>query len=144
MLRPTVVRLRIKGGVIVQNCDVYIGRKQTQGGWNLKESEWANKHNVKTLGRDAAIVAYKHDLYRKVLDDSHTWLTKLVELAGQRLGCWCYNSEESTRKQNEAPFCHGDVIADLVEMTCQLVNTDGLPSEEALDAFWKKLEAGAK
>ena len=38
MSRPIVVRPRVKGGVIVQDCDIYIGRKQTQGGWNLKES----------------------------------------------------------------------------------------------------------
>lgn len=59
MSRPKVVRLRRKGGDIVQDCDVYIGRRQTQGGWNLSESEWANKHNVKTMGRQEAIAAFK-------------------------------------------------------------------------------------
>jgi hypothetical protein len=143
MSRPIVVRLRIKGGVIVQDCDVYIGRKQTQGGWNLKESEWANKHNVKTLGRDAAITAYKRDLYKKVIDDPGIWLVKLVELAGQRIGCWCV---QRTRHDEVigTPQCHGDVIAHLVETVCRLVNTDGLPSEEAMNNFWKELEAGTK
>lgn len=44
---PTVVKLRIKGGVVVQGCDVYISRgNQNQGGWDKyihTASEWANR-----------------------------------------------------------------------------------------------------
>uniref|UniRef100_A0A6C0CGQ6 DUF4326 domain-containing protein n=1 Tax=viral metagenome TaxID=1070528 RepID=A0A6C0CGQ6_9ZZZZ len=134
MSKPVVVRLRIKGGVIVQNCDVYIGRKQTQGGWNLKESEWENKHNVKTLGRDVAIAAFKRDLYRWVADDPHTWIPKLVSLEGKTLGCWRPPCEDES-----VPTCHGNVIAHLVDLCCQIVNTDGPPSEKAVDDYWHEL-----
>lgn len=29
--KTTVVRIRRKGGIIVQDCDIYIGRRQTMG-----------------------------------------------------------------------------------------------------------------
>lgn len=40
--KTRVVRIRRKGGVVVQDCDVYIGRRMTQGGWNLKDSMFMN------------------------------------------------------------------------------------------------------
>ena len=38
---PTVVRIRRKGDRVVQDCDIYIGRAWTMGGWNLSRSKWA-------------------------------------------------------------------------------------------------------
>lgn len=69
---PTMVRLRHEGDVVVQDCDVYIGRRQTQGGWHLK----------------------------KFKEDPELWLQHLLDLEGQRLGCWC----------DPGLACHGHVI----------------------------------
>lgn len=38
---PRVVRLRRQNGVVVQDCDLYVGRECTMGGWNLPRSKWA-------------------------------------------------------------------------------------------------------
>lgn len=40
---PKVVRIRRKyeagQSIVLQGCDVYIGRESTQGGWNLSRSK---------------------------------------------------------------------------------------------------------
>ena len=33
-------------GVVVQDCDVYVGRKLFMGGWKLKQSKWHNPFKV--------------------------------------------------------------------------------------------------
>ena len=46
---PTRVRIRrTKKDGIVTGCDVYIGRRFTQGGWDLPQSVFANPFKVKT------------------------------------------------------------------------------------------------
>ena len=42
MTTTRVVHLKRRGGVVVQDCDVYIGRRCQQGGWDLPHSPWAN------------------------------------------------------------------------------------------------------
>jgi hypothetical protein len=129
-MKPTVVHLKRKGGQIVQDCDVYIGRSQTQGGWNLKKSEWANRFSAKTYTREESIRLYKNEFYEKVLNDLDTWIPKLEELRGKRLGCWC------------SPLpCHGNVIADLVEDVCKIIDeTDENKYREMLVSLMAKLE----
>jgi len=109
LMRPTVVKLKRSKGVVVQDCDVYIGRRQTQGGWVLKESEWCNPFNGKTYG-DKAIPLFKEQFLQKIRDEPEKWIPKLVELEGKVLGCWCKPSP-----------CHGDVIADIVEELCKVI-----------------------
>ena len=46
----TVVRLRRKDGIIIQDCDIYIGRKWDLGGWDLKQSEYHNPFPLKKYG----------------------------------------------------------------------------------------------
>ena len=100
-----VVRIRRKGGAVVQDCDVYIGRQMTQGGWMLTTSEWANPFKIGPMTRDEVIIAYQDMIYKKIRDDPSI-IDKLHQLRGKTLGCWC------------APEpCHGDVLARMAEMS---------------------------
>lgn len=94
----SVVRIRRKGGVVVQDCDVYIGRKCTMGGWNLPESKWANPFSIKECG-SAKEAVRRYDEY---IRQNPELLKALPELKGKRLGCWCSPNP-----------CHGDVLVRL-------------------------------
>ena len=87
---PTVVRLQRKKGIVVQDCDVYIGRCINRGGWNLNKSKWSNVN-----GRCVAD-------YKKMIRATPELLASLHELEGKRLGCWCKPKE-----------CHGDGLVEL-------------------------------
>ena len=103
--QPTrVVRLRRKGGQIVQDCDVYIGRRLCMGGWNLPQSEWANPFTVKECGGDASVAVAK---YRMYILEQPDLLEKVHTLRGKTLGCWCKNRPDDP--------CHGDVLVELAE-----------------------------
>ena len=93
----SVVRIRRKGGEIVQDCDVYIGRRMTMGGWNLPESKWSNPYTVKKYGREEALKKYEKYVYESGLIDD------IEELRGKVLGCWCYPEP-----------CHGDILIRLL------------------------------
>ncbi|SNW63019.1 hypothetical protein ORPV_1115 [Orpheovirus IHUMI-LCC2] len=94
-METTVVRLRRQGGKVVQDCDVYIGRRCNMGGWNLPESKWANPFKIGTDGtRDEVIQKYYNHIVSKP-----ELISSLHELRGKRLGCWC--------KPNP---CHGDIL----------------------------------
>jgi len=97
----TVVRLRRKNGVVVQDCDVYIGRRCTQGGWSLADSKWRNPFTIRDYGSAAAAV----EKYRQYICDYPELLKQVHELKGKTLGCWCKNSPSDP--------CHGDVLAEL-------------------------------
>lgn len=97
LMRPRVVRLRRERGVVVQDCDVYIGRRCTMGGWNLPQSKWANPCSVASAGSVAAAVA----AFRRHLVASPALTSALAELSGKILGCWC----------KPGP-CHGDVLVE--------------------------------
>jgi hypothetical protein len=98
---PTVVRIRRKGGVVVQDCDVYIGRRMTMGGWNLQKSPFANPFK-KNKNEPIGITI---DKYREYLLSRDDLLELLPMLSGKSLGCWCKN------KGHEP--CHGDVIVEV-------------------------------
>jgi len=99
--KTAVVRIRRSKGEVVQDCDVYIGRRLTMGGWRLSESEWANPFTVKACGsREEACRKYEAWL----LGGRPDLVARLPELRGKTLGCWC------------APAaCHGDVLARLAD-----------------------------
>lgn len=94
----TVVRLKRKGGIIVQDCDVYIGRQCNMGGWSLATSKWANPYSVKEYGRELAL--YKYEQY---IRSNTTLMSQLEELRGKTLGCWC-----------KPDPCHGDILIKLL------------------------------
>lgn len=95
---PRVVRLKRRAGVVVQDCDVYIGRMCTLGGWMLQASKWANPYSVKSVGSAERAV----ELYRTYLRGNSELWTALEELEGKTLGCWC----------KPGP-CHGDVLVEM-------------------------------
>lgn len=99
---------------IVQDCDVYIGRDQHQGGWSLPESKWANPFKLK--GEEERLNVIKQ--FEVYLMSRPDLLASLSELKGKSLGCWC------TPKA-----CHGDI---LVRMVNQL--EDGM-EQSAVEAM---------
>lgn len=97
--KTTVVRLRRSGGKITQGCDLYIGRQQTQGGWALAGSKWANPFTVQACG--SAEEACRR--YERYVRETPALMKALPELRGKVLGCWC------------APRpCHGHVLVKLL------------------------------
>lgn len=94
----TVVHLKRKGGVVVQGCDVYIGRKNCQGGWKLEQSKWANPFTVKQYG-DKAVEMFEEYIRKSPLID------EIEELRHMKLGCWCVDSDPKKSKP-----CHGNVL----------------------------------
>lgn len=106
MKLPKVVRLKRRGGVVVQDCDVYIGRECKMGGWDLPESKWANPFSVKKYTREIALQKYEEYIL-----STPSLLESLGELEGKRLGCWC--SPEP---------CHGNIIIKLFRMRCNVEN----------------------
>ena len=89
------MKLRRTAGAVVQGCDVYIGRRVQQGGWNLAASKWANPFR-KAPGQPAGSTL---QAYAYHLASSPHLLKALPELQGKVLGCWC------------APeTCHGRVL----------------------------------
>lgn len=95
---PRVVRLKRRKGIVVQGCDIYIGRGCTLGGWNLPSSKWANPYSISSSGSvEAAILKFK-----EYVSKNETLLESLYELDGKVLGCSC----------KPGP-CHGDVLVQL-------------------------------
>nr|QBK93759.1 MAG: protein of unknown function DUF4326 [Pithovirus LCPAC406] len=103
---PIPVRIRIKGGVIVQNCDVYVGRRCTMGGWNdvpqvaKGNTRWCNP--FKGL---LAIERYNVHIRNSIKSDP-TMITDLKDFRGKTLGCFC--NKQGTI---DNPLCHATVIA---------------------------------
>lgn len=98
----TVVHIKRTSGLIVQDCDVYIGRAWNMGGWNLPQSKWHNPYTVKKYG-DQALVLYENYIRKSSL------MNEIEELRDKRLGCWC------------APKpCHGDILIKILNEKKQL------------------------
>ncbi len=96
--------------------DVYIGRAATRASDPRchEESPFANpfaltRELVTKLGEKAArvqvIEQYRRHLLKCIEDDAGTWIPRLRELKGKRLGCWC-----------KPAACHGDVVAEFAEL----------------------------
>ena len=99
-----------RAGVVTYEYDgwpehiTYIGRWYTRGGYNLPDSPWKNPYTVKRYGREEAVA-----LYRAYILSSEELLSRLGELEGKTLGCWCKPEE----------LCHGDVLLDLLQVRLQ-------------------------
>lgn len=97
-----VVRIRRKDGKVVQDCDLYIGRAQNQGGWNLKASKWQNPFPLKSYSLEESLELYENHVRENLYDDLH-------ELEGLTLGCWCDQGERDKES------CHGHVLIRLLK-----------------------------
>lgn len=95
---PRVVRLQKKDGIVVQGCDLYIGRRIDNTAWSLPASKWRNPFRVTNKDALPAILAK----YRQHILKTPGVVAQLRELSGKTLGCWC-----------KPGLCHGDVLVDL-------------------------------
>ena len=102
-----VVRIQRKNGRVIQDCDVYIGRRQTQGGWNLSESKWHNPYKVSAT-KTVALACAEFKQYLLYKRPDLIAAIKQGELNGKVLGCWC--------KVKPTDPCHGDVLVELVKL----------------------------
>lgn len=103
----TVVKITRKGGKVDVDCDIYIGRRCTMGGWNLQESKW---HNPFKVDEENTIHKVINDFYLYMKGSARfggrNLMAELHELKGKVLGCWC-------KKKGNEP-CHGDVLVKLL------------------------------
>jgi hypothetical protein len=112
---PTVTRvvnIRVGAGMVARTPEgglpegvVYIGHHQSQGGWDLPESKWANPFEIDKPGRPRdgtreEVLAK----YREYVLLAPELVAALPELRGRVLGCWC-----------TPEACHGDVLAELAD-----------------------------
>ena len=76
---------------------VYIGRAMPRRGF--KASFWQNMNRITDqVDRSEAIARYRHDVTQ-----SEWHMSRLEELRGKVLGCWC-----------KPEACHGDVLVELL------------------------------
>jgi hypothetical protein len=106
----TVVRLKKRNGIIIQDCDIYIGRACSMGGWNLEQSKWANPFTIREYGSVEKVC----DKYREYILKNNDLMNSLHELEGKRLGCWC--------KNKPSDLCHGDILIELINQSKLLNN----------------------
>lgn len=91
-----VVRLRKSGGIVYQDCDVYIGDKISNSQWTLDRSIW---HNPFTKGHCEDLSKYK-----AYIESNEELMRQLQSLRGKRLGHFC-----------KPRLCHGDVLVEILE-----------------------------
>lgn len=91
-----LVKMQRKNGVIVQDCDVYIGPRCFSGGWRLEKTKWSPPFTVKQYKEDKEKYI---KIYREYLISSNI-INDIGELKDKKLGCWCSTNEE----------CHGNVL----------------------------------
>lgn len=105
---PSIRQCSVSGSVSVVHCkkakyDVYIGRP----------SKWGNPFTNRPGTKAEFILPTRAEAinaYRKWITEGEGkhLLKDLHELKGKTLGCWC-----------KPQSCHGDVLAELVELYCQ-------------------------
>ncbi|QGR53747.1 hypothetical protein [Moumouvirus maliensis] len=108
MTQPKLVKIKRNKNAIVQDCDIYIGRKINMGGWNLAESKWHNPFTIKEYG-SVKIVC---DLYIKYIINSPLF-HQIPELKNKILGCWC---EHPKNGKIIGFYCHGSVLIQLYKI----------------------------
>lgn len=101
----TVVCLRRSGGKIIQNCDVYIGRRITMGGWNLPQSKWANPFKISDCSGSSKLAVERYAEWLNKPEQAYLKSRIVTELSGKILGCWC--------KKRQSDPCHGDILAEI-------------------------------
>lgn len=111
--QTTVVKIRRSKGEVVQGCDVYVGRRQHQGGWNLEDSIYHNPYAVKKYGLEESLRLYTLHLNTLIRKDPNVWIQNLLNLHGKVLGCWCKPSK-----------CHGDILKQYADNLKTLYDQD--------------------
>jgi hypothetical protein len=86
------------------DCDpriVYLGRRMTMGGWDLRAHPLANPFRSSSVGGAEQAVT----LYLAHLAERPELLALIPALRGRQLGCWC----------PEGQACHARAVADLAD-----------------------------
>jgi alkylated DNA repair dioxygenase AlkB len=96
-----VVKLQRKGGEVIQDCDVYIGRAVKRGGWDLDASKWGNPFGPWDTPEGIEEIKRKYKTH--VLGNKNL-MNSIHELQGKILGCWCHPKS-----------CHGDVLVEILK-----------------------------
>ncbi|BCS82909.1 DUF4326 superfamily protein [Cotonvirus japonicus] len=124
---PKLVRIKRDKNGIIQDCDIYIGRKCTMGGWNLPESKWHNPYTIREY-KTAQKVCH---LFLKYIIQSKLF-HEIPKLSGKTLGCWC-----DIPKTNIIPifFCHGCVLIQLYKIIASNNFDTHLVQEILADVF---------
>lgn len=81
---------------------IYIGRDMSLYVPGAKKSKWTNQFSVKKFGRDTCLMLYEDNIR-----NTPELMSKLKELNGKVLGCWCAPDK-----------CHGDILVKLINETC--------------------------
>jgi hypothetical protein len=109
LVTPTVTRMQMMGGEVVQGEEaLYVGRRMTMGGWDLKLSKWHNKFSKKNCEGDVC------DAFEADILMNPELLLNLHELSGQQLGCWCKKRVNKKGKPiGKTQPCHADRLVKL-------------------------------
>ena len=83
---------------------VNIGRQRFTRPYRFRQSIWHNPFTVKKESERDEVV----ERYREYLLDSEELLSRLGELEGKTLACWCKLDQR----------CHGDVLLELLRGRC--------------------------
>lgn len=92
-----------------QDFDVYIGRGKCPK--SNTHSIWGNPFGFKPNTNAQIIVASREEAitaYGEWIKQQPHLLSKLCELKGKRLGCWCRPDR-----------CHGDILVELIKEHCK-------------------------
>jgi len=106
MTYPKLVRIRRNKLGIIQDCDIYIGRANTQGGWYLSESKWHNPYTIKKYGSTKKVC----ELYFKYIINSDLF-HDLPELQSKIIGCFC--DPPMIFDNIDGFYCHGCILVQL-------------------------------
>ena len=84
---------------------LYIGRNMSYYVPGATQSIWRNKFTVKKHGLRECLIKYGDYLLK-----NKELLSRLSELYGKELGCWCVGD-----KSKKIPYCHGHILQTLVK-----------------------------
>lgn len=112
----TLVKLKAREGVVVQGCDIYIGKEMNMGRWEIPKSPFYNPFKEKGLEgvkKYFHMLVYGHQADKLKLPIGAEIATgseamqliksNLYLLQNKVLGCWCDG------------VCHGHVLIYLTE-----------------------------
>ena len=98
------VNLRGRKPQQLRDGEVYIGRRQYQGGWRLADSKWANPYKMKDYaGREQQCL----DDYEEYIRSNPHLCNSLRELDSMILACWC-----------KPKRCHAEILIKLHNEIC--------------------------
>ena len=112
-----VVKLKKTNEKIIQNCDIYIGRKYDLGGWYMEQSKWHNPYSSKQYGLEKSL-----KMFENYLTQNPDLMFSLLDLKYGVLGCWCKPQQ-----------CHGDIL--LKHLDNMLSGSSFFVSSEYCDDF---------